>query len=282
MRLSRENLPFKTLYLVQIAMFKTIKFFLILIPGFYHHCITAQVQTKFGVTAGISWNKMRDAKDYTTFKIFDDREISQLRGYTSPVLGLNAGFKYKMLYSSVGVEFNTISTSYYYFRESGFKKTDANQNIQMIRYYADNASSTSYSKLNIPVEAGIQIFKKYVISPFIFSGINLSYILSGKISRYESDQDMNTRIVTTTSSTINVLDKNDNYEFWGSRLKKQFIIGAGLQLKKHLVLKGSLRSNGYFNVSEKTVPNDLVWDCFAGYWNALENKEYVLVLNYTF
>ena len=259
---------------------KKILFFFTLLLFVQSSTSSAQLKIDYGFTLGMSRNFKNVKEESHNPYFFNNKSLYTKTGNTSPVFGLHSTLYYKLLYMSVGIEYNQLSATYYSFNERGYNSLDAQNNVQVNKYYDASLTNYQYSKLNIPIALGIQIMHTHHFSPFIYGGLNINSILSGNINTLESFQDAKTKEISTRETPINVFDKNDGFELMGSRKRYQRMLGIGVQYKKHLSIKAAIRSKLYLYVTEKSVPNNQ-WDCFA-YMKDYSSREYLLTVQYHF
>lgn len=240
----------------------------------------AQLKINYGFTFGMSRNFKNTKEESYNPYFFNNKSVYTKTGYTSPVFGLHSTLYYKLLYMSVGVEYNQLGATYYSFNERGYNSLDAQNNVQVNKYFDASLTNYQYRKLNIPIALGIKILNKHSLSPFIYGGLNINYILNGNINTLESFQDAKTKEISTRETPIEVLDKNDGFELMGSRKRYQRMLGIGLHYKNHLSIKATVRSQLFLYVTEKSEPNNQ-WDCFA-YIKDYSSREYLLTLQYHF
>ena len=241
----------------------------------------AQIDFQYGITLGASRNLKNTHKESISAQQFNTLHINDRYGYTSPVLGLHAHANYKLFYASLGVEYNRLKVSYYHFDEYGYYTLDNHDERFVNKYYSESFKTYSYSKLNIPLELGIQFFKDKMFSPFVFGGVNMNYLLDGSIKTTTNNQDPQTKIITSTSNHIDAFNQHDDYELRGKRLRPQRLFGVGLQIKKHFSIKASIRSQIFIYLNE--IPKEpQYWNCFGGDYNMYQSKEYLLTFQYHF
>lgn len=181
---------------------------------------------------------------------------------------------HKLLYAFLGVEYNNVNYYSYSFSEKEFFYGPS---AQFIKYTVTETTNEIVHKLNFPIEAGLQLFKNKWISPFVFAGVNVNYIIGGKFEDNSTTQDPFTREFKTTSNIVRILDKNDNYYLKNTIPKFQF--GGGFYLKKYVAFKFSYRPNFSLVLLELPLYNDnVMWDCcFSNFYHVIRD-EYLLSL----
>lgn len=240
----------------------------------------SQLHIKFGLTVGKTLHHKVESNEYSIYSPGND----QLKNYYSkgsrysPVLGLHTSLHYRFLYVFTGVEYNNINYYYNSFSEKGFFYGPT---AEFIRYTATESSKEIVHKLNFPIEAGLQFFKDKLISPFVFAGVNINYIVGGKFEESSTTQDPFTREIKTMSNTIRILDKNDNY--YTKNIIPKFQLGGGIYFKKYFAFKFSYRP-GFF-MSMNQLPsydyNNGTQNCFVNYYRIIRD-EYLFSLLFYF
>ncbi len=253
--------------------------FIFLLFGFCR--ANAQIDFRYGLTLGVSKNEKNEKKSYTIPELRNAQVVHIKKGFTSPVIGIHASAGFKYLYSCVGLEFNQTGQSAYNFESREYYKQDGNGVLNMKRYYNSSSVYCSLSKLNVPIELGIQILRERDFSPFIFAGINFNYILKANFTKIDTTQDVFWETTDVKKISVNVYDQQDDYVGAQRGLRKQFILGAGLNFRKHLSLKVSRRSQNSIGVWEQNDP-DIIWNCFGGHSFLFVYKEVLLTLSYHF
>ncbi|MCC7029635.1 MAG: outer membrane beta-barrel protein [Chitinophagaceae bacterium] len=247
---------------------------------FCYNQLSAQVKINYGIILGISQNEKNTQHQHTTPEIRNAHVVQLTEGFISPVLGINTRICYGNLYSSVGLEYNKTGTYNYNFESREYYKGDDNGNLHLKTYNDNSTSYSRISKLNLPLEFGFQVMKNYDLSPFVFSGVNLTYILKGKFHFIENKQDVYSEVTTTTVKEVSIYDRHDDYYSAGRRFNAQLIIGGGLKIKKHFSVRASIRSRNYIGVYENLYSRNFNSDRFSAF--DITYKEYNLTCAYHF